>query len=87
MTTEEKTLTPTSILDELKKLGVSHIVWLPDTESRFLYDAVASDPGHQAGAGVQRGGGDSHSDGANPGGAEAGVHDPEHGILRIGGCG
>ena len=44
MTTSEKTLTPTSILEELKKLGVTHIVWLPDTESRFLYDAVSSDP-------------------------------------------
>ena len=44
MNSDEKTLTPAAILGELKKLGVSHVVWLPDTESRFLYDAVSSDP-------------------------------------------
>ena len=44
MTTTEKALTPAAILGELKKLDVTHIVWLPDTESRFLYDAVSSDP-------------------------------------------
>ena len=44
MTNTAKELTPPAIVEELKKLGVSHIVWLPDTESRFLYDAVAADP-------------------------------------------
>ncbi len=43
MTTERKVLTPARVLEELKKLEISHIVWLPDTESRFLYDTVAAD--------------------------------------------
>lgn len=43
MTTSSKVLTPAAIVNELKHLGTSHIVWLPDTESRFLYDAVAAD--------------------------------------------
>ena len=37
-----KLLTPKIILDELKKCGITHIVWLPDSESRFMYDAIMS---------------------------------------------
>ena len=39
-----KALTPSKILDELRSLNITHIVWLPDTESRFLYDIVTLDP-------------------------------------------
>ncbi|MCH7996457.1 MAG: hypothetical protein IIB11_01600 [Chloroflexi bacterium] len=37
-------LTPYRVLEELKGLNISHIVWLPDTESRFLYDAMVAEP-------------------------------------------
>ena len=37
-------LTPYRVLEELKRLNISHIVWLPDTESRFLYDAMVAEP-------------------------------------------
>ena len=33
-------LTANKILDTLQNCGVTHIVWLPDSESRFMYDAL-----------------------------------------------
>lgn len=44
VTTEASVLTPSKVLEELRKLDTTHIVWLPDTESRFLYEAMAADP-------------------------------------------
>lgn len=38
-----RSLTPGRILQELKKCGITHIVWLPDTESRFMYEAIKSE--------------------------------------------
>jgi len=35
-------LTAKRVLDELKKCGVTHIVWLPDSEARFMYEAMMS---------------------------------------------
>ena len=35
-----KSLTAQRVLDELKKWGVTHIVWLPDSEARFMYEAM-----------------------------------------------
>lgn len=32
------------ILDELKKCGTTHIVWLPDTEARFMHEAIRNEP-------------------------------------------
>lgn len=37
-------LTAQKILDEIMKCGVTHIVWLPDTEARFMYDAMINQP-------------------------------------------
>jgi sulfopyruvate decarboxylase TPP-binding subunit len=36
----ETVLTATKVLDELKKCGITHIVWLPDSEAKFMYDAM-----------------------------------------------
>ena len=35
-------LTARKVLDELKKCGITHVVWLPDTEARFMYEAMMS---------------------------------------------
>ncbi len=35
-------LTAHRVLDELKKCGITHIIWLPDSESRFMYEAMMS---------------------------------------------
>ena len=33
-------LTPDRVITELKKNGISHIVWLPDSETNFMYKAM-----------------------------------------------
>lgn len=40
MVAQSTSLRAQGILEELKKCGVTHIVWLPDSESRFMYDAI-----------------------------------------------
>lgn len=42
MTTQHAQLTAARVLDELKKCGVTHIVWLPDSEAGFMYEAMMS---------------------------------------------
>lgn len=37
-----KSLTAKRVLDELKKCGVTHIVWLPDSEAIFMYEVMMS---------------------------------------------
>jgi sulfopyruvate decarboxylase subunit alpha len=38
------TLTARRVVDELRANGVTHVIWLVDTESRFMYDALTADP-------------------------------------------
>ncbi|MBI2887133.1 MAG: hypothetical protein HYY02_07980 [Chloroflexi bacterium] len=44
MVTKTPSLRARGILEELKRCGVSHIVWLPDSESTFMYDAIHNEP-------------------------------------------
>jgi sulfopyruvate decarboxylase TPP-binding subunit len=37
-------LSPSTVLGELKKNGVTHVVWLPDTETNWLYQAMKAEP-------------------------------------------
>ena len=37
-------LTPNAILDQLNKNGVSHVVWLPDSETNFMYEQLVANP-------------------------------------------
>ena len=37
MTTHEVVLHPASVVEELKKNNSSHVVWLPDSETNFMY--------------------------------------------------
>ena len=37
-------LTPPAILDQLRKNGVTHVVWLPDSETNFMYEQMVADP-------------------------------------------
>lgn len=39
----EATLHPASVLSELKKNQVSHMVWLPDSETNFMYNLMTED--------------------------------------------
>ena len=38
MTTQETVLHPAAIIEELKKNNFTHVVWLPDSETNFMYD-------------------------------------------------
>ena len=40
-------LTPGAVLNELHKNRVTHVVWLPDTETNFMFDRMAGDPALQ----------------------------------------
>ena len=37
-------LSPETVLAEMKKNGVSHIVWLPDSETNWLYLLMQAEP-------------------------------------------
>ena len=41
---QEPVLHPASIIEELKKNSVSHVVWLPDSETNFMYQQLMADP-------------------------------------------
>jgi len=41
---DEALLSPETILDELKKNGVTHVVWLPDSETNWLYQLMKAEP-------------------------------------------
>ena len=34
------TLQAATVLDELKRCGITHVVWLPDSETGYMYDAM-----------------------------------------------
>ena len=44
MTTHEVILHPASVVAELKKNDISHVVWLPDSETNFLFTLLDTDP-------------------------------------------
>ena len=44
MTTHEVVLHPASVIEELKKKNISHVVWLPDSETNFMYQLLTNEP-------------------------------------------
>ena len=44
MTAQEVVLHPASIIAELKKNNFTHVVWLPDSETNFMYQLLTSEP-------------------------------------------
>ena len=42
--TQDAQLDPRLVLDEMRKNGVTHVVWLPDSETNFLYRLMQADP-------------------------------------------
>ena len=40
MTAHSASLTARRVLDELKKCGITHLVWLPDGETKVMYQAA-----------------------------------------------
>ena len=44
MTTQDAVIHPAAIINELKKNNVTHVVWLPDSETNFMYELLTGDP-------------------------------------------
>ena len=44
MSTQKEELSPEIIINEFKNQGVTHIVWLPDSETNFLYLLMEQEP-------------------------------------------
>ena len=44
MATHEVILHPASVVAELKKNNISHVVWLPDSETNFMYQLLTNEP-------------------------------------------
>ena len=44
MTTQDVILHPASVVAELKKNNISHVVWLPDSETNFMYQLLTNEP-------------------------------------------
>jgi sulfopyruvate decarboxylase subunit alpha len=44
MVQQEAHLNPETVLGEMKKNGVTHVVWLPDSETNWLYLLMSNDP-------------------------------------------
>lgn len=44
MATQEVILHPASVVEELKKNKISHVVWLPDSETNFLFQLLDNEP-------------------------------------------
>ena len=42
--TTEGSLSPEIVLAEMKKHGITHVVWLPDSETNWLYTLMKADP-------------------------------------------
>ena len=44
MPTQETVLHPAAIIEELKKNNFTHVVWLPDSETNFMYQLLTNEP-------------------------------------------
>ncbi len=44
MNEQQGGLSPETVLGELKSNGVTHVVWLPDSETNWLYQLMEADP-------------------------------------------
>ena len=44
MTSEQSLLNPSSVIDQFKKNGITHVVWLPDSETNWMYMAMQEEP-------------------------------------------
>ena len=41
---QQAQLSPETVLEEMKKNGVTHVVWLPDSETNWLYLLMKAEP-------------------------------------------
>jgi sulfopyruvate decarboxylase TPP-binding subunit len=41
---KEPIVTPQGVLDQLHKNGITHVIWLPDSETSYMYQHMVADP-------------------------------------------
>ena len=41
----EQVLTPPPIIDQFKQNDVTHVIWLPDSETNFMYELMTREEG------------------------------------------
>ena len=44
MTSQQSLLNPSSVIEQFKKNGITHVVWLPDSETNWMYIAMQEEP-------------------------------------------
>lgn len=44
MTSQQSLLSPSSVIEQFKKNGITHVVWLPDSETNWMYMAMQEEP-------------------------------------------
>ena len=44
MTSQQSLLNPSSVIEQFKKNGITHVVWLPDSETNWMYMAMQEEP-------------------------------------------
>ena len=44
MTNQQSLLNPSSVIEQFKKNGITHVVWLPDSETNWMYMAMQEEP-------------------------------------------
>ncbi len=44
VTSSTQHLSPETVLEQMKKHGVTHVVWLPDSETNWLYTLMKAEP-------------------------------------------
>ena len=44
MTNQQSLLNPSSVIEQFKKNGITHVVWLPDSETNWMYIAMQEEP-------------------------------------------
>ena len=52
MATQEVILHPSSVVAELKKNNISHVVWLPDSETNFMFQLLSHTADYPVGTNV-----------------------------------
>src|SRR5256885_17025166 len=83
--TQEAHLSPETVMAEMKKNGVTHVVWLPDSETNWLYLLMKADPSLRL-VGVSREGhACSIAAGLSGAGAQPLILIPNNGMMESGG--
>ena len=81
---QEGGLSPVKIVEELKANDITHVVWLPDSETNFLYVLLQEDPTLDLIPGSREGQAFSTASGLSVGGAKPVILIQNTGLMESG---